>query len=87
MIADTPEAFAAATLALLRDAAARRRMGAAGRELVLRRYTWDACAASYDAIYSQLAARHGKAPQWLSDVCDKAVSRLQDDNLLIICIF
>src|SRR5262249_2477791 len=56
-IADTPTAFAAATLALLRDAAARRRMGAAGRELVLRRYTWDACAASYDAIYSQLAAQ------------------------------
>jgi glycosyltransferase involved in cell wall biosynthesis len=74
MIADTAEAFAAATLALLRDAAARRRMGAAGRELVLRRYTWDACAASYDAIYSQLAARHGNATR-LANLRDKAVSR------------
>ena len=74
MIADTAEAFAAATLALLRDAAARRRMGAAGRELVLRRYTWDACAASYDAIYSQLAARYGSATR-LANLRDKAVSR------------
>jgi glycosyltransferase involved in cell wall biosynthesis len=74
MIADTAEAFAAATLALLRDANARRRMGAAGRELVLRRYTWDACAASYDAIYSQLAARHG-SPTRLANLRDKAVSR------------
>jgi len=56
-IADSAEAFAAATLALLRDSAARGRMGAAGRDLVLRRYTWDACAARYDAIYAQLAAR------------------------------
>ena len=74
MIADTTEAFAAATLALLRDPAARRRMGAAGRELVLRRYTWDACAASYDAIYSQLTARHGNATRPMN-LRDKAVSR------------
>ena len=74
MIADTAEEFARATLALLRDSAARRRMGAAGRDLVLRRYTWDACAASYDAIYSQLAARHGNH-QRLPSLRDKAVSR------------
>jgi glycosyltransferase involved in cell wall biosynthesis len=73
MIADTPEAFAAATLALLGNASARRRMGAAGRALVLRRYTWDACAASYDAIYSQLAARRG-TPRRLANLRDKAVS-------------
>ena len=42
---------------LLRDSAERKRIGEAGRDLVMRRYTWDACAASYDAIYSQLAAR------------------------------
>jgi len=74
MIADTAEAFAAATLALLRDASARRRMGAAGRELVLRRYTWEACAASYDAIYSQLAARHRNLTH-LAALRDKTVSR------------
>lgn len=74
MIADTAAEFARATLALLRDSAARRRMGAAGRDLVLRRYTWDACAASYDAIYSQLAARHG-THQRLPNLRDKAVSR------------
>jgi glycosyltransferase involved in cell wall biosynthesis len=73
-IADTPEAFAAATVALLRDPASRRRMGVAGRELVLRQYTWDACAASYDAIYSQLAARHGR-PRRVANLRDKAVSQ------------
>jgi glycosyltransferase involved in cell wall biosynthesis len=72
MIADAPEAFAAAALALLRDVEERRRLGAAGRELVLWRYTWDACAASYDAIYTQLAARRGRTPQ-LAALRDKAV--------------
>lgn len=57
VVADQPAEFADAVLKLLRDAAMRARIGAAGRELVLRRYTWDACAASYDAIYTQLAAR------------------------------
>ncbi|HEU5104115.1 MAG TPA: glycosyltransferase family 4 protein [Roseiflexaceae bacterium] len=72
-IADTTEEFAAATLALLRDSGARSRMGAAGRELVLRKYTWDACAASYDAIYSQLAARHGSSRR-VANLRDKAAS-------------
>jgi glycosyltransferase involved in cell wall biosynthesis len=71
-IADTPEGFAAVTLALLRDKAARRRIGAAGRDLVMRRYTWDSCAASYDTIYTQLAARRGRA-LGLAALRDKAV--------------
>jgi glycosyltransferase involved in cell wall biosynthesis len=74
VIADSAEAFAAATVTLLRDSVARRRIGMAGRDLVLRRYTWDACAASYDAIYSQLAARHGSARR-LANLRDNAVSR------------
>jgi glycosyltransferase involved in cell wall biosynthesis len=61
-IADEPSAFAASLLALLRDPEARQRLGAAGRELVMRRYTWDACAASYDTIYTQLASRRTYAP-------------------------
>lgn len=52
VVADQPADFAAAVLKLLRDATARERIGAAGRELVMRRYTWDACAASYDTIYT-----------------------------------
>lgn len=64
VVADQPADFAAAVLKLLRDATARQRIGAAGRELVMRRYTWDACAASYDTIYTQLAAHRslGIAP-------------------------
>ncbi len=57
VVADQPAEFAAAVVKLLRDPAERKRIGEAGRDLVMRRYTWDACAASYDAIYSQLAAR------------------------------
>jgi glycosyltransferase involved in cell wall biosynthesis len=61
VIADQPAEFAAAVLRLLRDPDVRKRMGAAGRQLVMQRYTWDACAASYDAIYTQLARRERRA--------------------------
>jgi glycosyltransferase involved in cell wall biosynthesis len=61
LVADEPPAFAAGVVALLRDPDARARLGAAGRALVMRRYTWDACAASYDAIYTRLAERRGYA--------------------------
>jgi glycosyltransferase involved in cell wall biosynthesis len=70
LIADEPADFAAALLGLLRDPEARRRLGGAGRELVMRRYTWDACAASYDAIYAQLAARREYTPN-LAPLRDK----------------
>jgi glycosyltransferase involved in cell wall biosynthesis len=71
LVADTPADFAAATVALLRDSLARRRIGAAGRELVMRRYTWEACAASYDALYTQLATHRGQVPK-LAALHDKA---------------
>jgi glycosyltransferase involved in cell wall biosynthesis len=38
--ADSPEAFAAATLGLLADPERRRALGQAARELVERRYAW-----------------------------------------------
>ena len=62
-IADEPQAFANAVLGLLRSQDDRRRLGEAGRQMVLQRYTWDACAASYDHIYEQLQARPGHVPQ------------------------
>jgi len=70
-VADSPAEFAAAVLELLGDPAARRRLGQAGRDLVMRRYTWDACAASYDAIYAELATRRDHAPK-LAPLRDKA---------------
>ena len=42
LIADSPAAFAEATLRLLDDPALRRRLGEAGRELYLDRFTWPA---------------------------------------------
>jgi glycosyltransferase involved in cell wall biosynthesis len=53
-IADEPGAFARAVVDLFGDPGARWRLGAAGRALVLDRYTWDACAARYDALYERL---------------------------------
>lgn len=42
LLADTPEAFAAATVALLRDRDRAERLAAEGRRLVERRYAWSA---------------------------------------------
>jgi glycosyltransferase involved in cell wall biosynthesis len=61
LVADAPGDFAAALVGLMRDREARRNLGAASRELVLRRYSWEACAESYDTIYVQLAARQSRA--------------------------
>jgi glycosyltransferase involved in cell wall biosynthesis len=62
IVADAPSDFASSLVALLRDREARRKMGAASRDLVLRRYSWEACAAMYDTIYAQLSASHDRAP-------------------------
>lgn len=53
-VAETPDTFAQRCVRLLRDADARERIGVAGRRYVLRQHSWDACAASYDALYREL---------------------------------
>lgn len=50
-----PEASAAAVLALLRDEARARRLGANGRRAVLERYSWDSQASRLVAFYRDLA--------------------------------
>jgi len=40
-IADSPQMFAEATIELLRNSALRRKLGAEGRKLIEREYTWD----------------------------------------------
>jgi glycosyltransferase involved in cell wall biosynthesis len=57
LLADTPAAFAEATLRCLRDPALRARLGAAGRALVERRYQWDAIGRSLGEFYWELAER------------------------------
>jgi len=52
-----PEALAAALLALLRDPARRRGMGAAGRAKTERELTWDAVAARYRDAYAEALDR------------------------------
>ncbi|MCG8347541.1 MAG: glycosyltransferase [Chloroflexales bacterium] len=54
LLADTPAAFAAAVLRLLADPALGRQLGAAGRELVLRHYDWQAIVPLLEKIYAEL---------------------------------
>jgi len=70
-IADDPDAFADAVLALLSDPAARRRMAATARSLVAERYDWSAVAgALVDAIRAATPSLHAEtlAPQLLGEV-------------------
>ena len=56
IVADDPAATAEALDRLLGDPAVQARLGAAARERVVARYSWDACAARYDELYADLAA-------------------------------
>jgi glycosyltransferase involved in cell wall biosynthesis len=55
---DDPDALARALLLLLDDEALARRLGAAGREAVLARWTWDHVAARYEQAARLALARH-----------------------------
>jgi glycosyltransferase involved in cell wall biosynthesis len=55
-VGEGAEGMARQIVALLGDADARRRMGQAARERVAQRYTWEACAATYESLYRDLAA-------------------------------
>ncbi|HET8778135.1 MAG TPA: glycosyltransferase [Candidatus Limnocylindria bacterium] len=54
LVADDAHGFAAAIRLLLDDPVSARRIGRAGRELVQRDYTWEACAERYDRLYHEL---------------------------------
>lgn len=54
-VANDPAGLARAIVGLLRDAPARLRMGEAARVRVAQRYTWEACAATYEGLYRDLA--------------------------------
>jgi polysaccharide biosynthesis protein PslH len=56
LVADGAAAFAAAVESLLADPDRAASIAAAGRALVETRYTWEACAAGYAALYAELAA-------------------------------
>jgi glycosyltransferase involved in cell wall biosynthesis len=52
LIADTPEAFAQAVLAVLRDPGLAGRLAAAGRQNVEQHYDWRRIYPAWDAIYA-----------------------------------
>jgi glycosyltransferase involved in cell wall biosynthesis len=55
LVADDPNAFAAAVDSLLADAAERSRLAAAARAFVLDGHSWDAVAGAYRDLYAELA--------------------------------
>ena len=57
VVADDPDATAAAILHLLGDPAARRRVGDAARRLVENRYDWPKCLAPLEPLYAELVDR------------------------------
>jgi Glycosyltransferase len=56
LVAGTAAEFAAAVTTLLDDGVRAATIAAAGRSLVMARYTWEACAARYAELYAELAA-------------------------------
>jgi sugar transferase (PEP-CTERM/EpsH1 system associated) len=56
ILADDPIAFASAVVNLMRDEAARERLGRAARSLVLERYDWSAVAGSMEDALERIAA-------------------------------
>jgi len=63
--ADEPADFARAVVALLRDPARRRRLGAAGRDLVEARYGWAMVTRAFENRIEEAAAA-GTAARWPS---------------------
>jgi polysaccharide biosynthesis protein PslH len=57
LVADGPTAFGAAVESLLAGPDRAESIALAGRALVEARYTWEACAARYAALYAELAGR------------------------------
>ena len=45
-------------LDLLRDPERARQIARTGRDFVVEKYSWEACAAAYEQIYARLAAGH-----------------------------
>jgi len=57
LAADGPGEFAGAVVRLLRDPGLRRRLGAAGRDLVAARYSWSEVARPFETLLEEAAAR------------------------------
>lgn len=62
MVADTPEAFAAAVVGLLRDASAAERMGASGSAFVARNFSIAAVLERIESAYREVAATDAGQP-------------------------
>jgi len=59
LLADDPDSFAAAVERVLADAGLARSLGAAGRALAVREYSWNRSGASLEELYARIASRVG----------------------------
>jgi glycosyltransferase involved in cell wall biosynthesis len=57
LLADLPEAFAAAVVQLLQDGATAARLGSAGRRLAEERYSWEGAATAMEGLFGQILDR------------------------------
>ncbi len=72
---DDPEALVAAIATLLDDPALRERLGAAGRERVMQRFTWQVTARGTAACYDAILTRPSRCPtRWRSPDADRATT-------------
>jgi glycosyltransferase involved in cell wall biosynthesis len=77
VVADTPEAFADAVIALLDDPARRLAIGHAGRAYADTHHRWDHMAARLEGVYQELIAeRHGRSPAREAAVTAAAAARV-----------
>ncbi len=67
LAADTPEAFAAAVIRALDDSDLRARLGTAGREVVVRRYSWECSSEALRTALGQLPSPREVAHVALAD--------------------
>ncbi|HXD75462.1 MAG TPA: glycosyltransferase [Vicinamibacterales bacterium] len=80
VIADDPQAFAAAVVRLLRDDSQRRAIETAARDLVVRHYDWSAVAGELDEALRVTAALAG-GPEGLRDKSKSRKTRHTNENL------
>ncbi|MFV9504556.1 MAG: glycosyltransferase family 4 protein [Oscillochloridaceae bacterium umkhey_bin13] len=68
LVGDTPQAFAAALIAILRDPALGRQLAAAGRRIAEDHYDWRVVNPQVDAAYATALTRAGRSPAQPAEV-------------------
>ena len=68
ILSDNPDDFAHQVLALLRNPAARQNLGAAARQLVEQKYSWESIGAHFEALLKGVVSKHAAGTQEEADL-------------------